>query len=36
MLAREIYKQIHNKAEEVKDAIHAVYVAHTERRNATR
>ena len=27
MLAREIYKQIHNKAEEVKDAIHAVYVA---------
>ena len=36
MLAREIYKQIRNKAEEVKDAIHAVYVAHTERRNATR
>ncbi len=26
MLAREIYKQIHNKAEEVKSAIHAVYV----------
>lgn len=32
MLAREIYKQIRNKAEEVKDAIHAVYVARTERR----
>lgn len=32
MLAREIYKQIHSKAEEVKDAIHAVYVARTERR----
>ena len=27
MLAREIYRQIHNKAEEVKNAIHAVYVA---------
>jgi len=32
MLAREICKQIRNKAEEVKDAIHAVYVARNERR----
>ena len=29
MLAREIYKQIRNKAEEVKDAIHAVYVTRS-------
>lgn len=29
MLAREIYKQIRNKAEEVKDAIHAVYVVRS-------
>ena len=28
MLAREIYRQIHNKAEEVKNAIHAVYATH--------
>ncbi len=30
MLAREIYKQIRNKAEEVKAAINAVYVARSQ------